>query len=213
MGPFAVVSNWLLPRLPRPDVIVVGDSLTAGAHASKRERAYPALTLQALRLGARGYRTSRVVGLPGGRVADLADLQVAPARRLVAVEVGTNDWLGYVREGPWSPTPLDQFASAYRRLLANLVSPGTALVCLGIWGPRAGRSEAGSLLADYDAVIDRECHRRGGRFLALADVHDDASCRGPAGRHTFLGTSDVMHPNDHGHRWLAELVIAASQKP
>jgi lysophospholipase L1-like esterase len=207
------VSTWFPPRQRHPDVVVIGDSLTAGAHASDRRRAYPALTLDALKLGAPGYRTSRVVGLSGGRVADLMERRLAPAHRLVVVEVGTNDWLGYVREGEWSPTPLEQFGHGYGRLLDRPLGPGAMLVCLGIWGPKAGQSEAGGVVDDYDAVIADECHRRGGTFVALADVHDDASCRGPAGRSTPFGTSDEMHPNDHGHRRLAELVLAAYGMP
>jgi lysophospholipase L1-like esterase len=205
----AAGSTRLRPRHRHPDVVIIGDSLTAGAHASDRRRAYPALTLDALRLGAEGSRTSRVIGLSGGRVADLAERRLAPARRLVVVEAGTNDWLGYVRSGGWSPTPLEQFGHSYGRLLDRMLGPEVVLICLGIWGPRAGQSEAGGAVEDYDAVIADECHRRGGRFLALAGIHDDASCRGPAGRSTPFGTSDEMHPNDHGHRRLAELVLAA----
>jgi lysophospholipase L1-like esterase len=209
----AAVSNWLRWRERHPDVVIIGDSLTAGSHASDRLHAYPALTLNALRRGAQNHRTARVVGVSGGRVADLMERRVAPARRLVVVEVGTNDWLGYVREGSWSPTPLEQFGHAYGRLLERLLAPGALLVCLGIWVPKAGQSEAGGVVEDYDAIIADECRRRGGRFRALAGVHDDASCRGPAGLSTPFGTSDEMHPNDHGHRRLAELVLAAREMP
>jgi lysophospholipase L1-like esterase len=154
-----------------------------------------------------------VVGVPGARVADLADLRLAAAHRLLIVELGTNDWLGYVMEGPWSSTPLEQFSPRYERLLDRLLAPGAALVCLGIWGPRGGRSETGSVVDDYDAAIARECCLRGGRFFSLADLHDDDSLRGPAGRRTPFGISDEVHPNDRGHRRLAGIVLEACGVP
>jgi lysophospholipase L1-like esterase len=65
------------------------------------------------------------------------------------------------------------------------------LVCLGVWGPTAGCTPEGARLADYDAAIALQCRARGGAFVVLSHVSDDG------------------HPNDVGHRLVAELVLAA----
>ncbi len=92
-----------------------------------------------------------------------------------------------------------------------MTGPGAAGVCLGIWGPPEGRSDAGGVLAEYEAAIAAACRQRGGAFVPLAAVHADPAARGPAGRRTPFGLSDAAHPNDLGHRRIALLVLAAAR--
>jgi lysophospholipase L1-like esterase len=184
----------------------VGDSLTVGEHASQADRTYAARLARSL---PGSPLTVSVHAISGGRLDDLLRLPLAPGRRLVVVELGTNDWLGYLPRGPSRPTPPDRFAEAYGRLLDRVVGPAAALVCLGVWAPARGRGEAGGVAADYDAVIADACLRRGGSFVSLSAVYEDATARGPAGRRTPFGMADTMHPNDTGHRRIAELVLEA----
>ena len=131
------------------------------------------------------------------------------------VELGSNDWLGYVPLGRWRPTPLERFSADYARLLDRLTEAGAVPVCLGIWGPADGgaevdgRAEGGAELAAYDDAISDACQRRGGAFIALSPVYETPGSRGPAGRRTPWGISDTTHPNDLGHQMIADLVLAA----
>lgn len=193
-----------------PDVLVAGDSLTAGEHASDRRRAYAPLLLGSLpeTLGRR-VRT-RVAGLSGARVADLLRRDLPAASHLVVVEVGTNDWQGYSASGPWKATPVERFDEEYGLLLDRLMAGHPTLVCLGVWGPSGGLSQVGARLNDYDDVIAAACAARRGAFVSLSPVYDDPGSRGPGGRPTPFGASDEEHPNDRGHARIAQLVSAAS---
>lgn len=188
----------------------MGDSLTAGEHASARRASYPSLLLESLRSEAGQRLSARVVGLSGGRVADLLALRPAAALRLAIIEVGTNDWLGYRPGAPWAASTGAEFREPYRSLL-DLVrgAADPLLISLGIWGPSAGISEVGGSIAELDAVIASESAARGGRFVSLTAIHDDPAMRGPAGRRTPFGISDDFHPNDRGHAAIARLVAGA----
>jgi lysophospholipase L1-like esterase len=205
----AVVSDWLRRRQRHPDIVVIGDSITAGYYASTRRRGYADVALDALALDAGDGLASRVTAVSGARVSDFLGRELPVASRVVVVEAGTNDWLGYQPDGPWRATSLDRFADGYRNLL-DQVDDGraTAVVCLGIWGPPRGRSPVGARLEDYDAVISAACEAHGASFVQLSPVYDDPSSRGPARRPTPFGPSDKTHPNDRGHVRVAELVVA-----
>jgi lysophospholipase L1-like esterase len=197
------------------DVLVVGDSLSVGEHASDLDRGYTACLTRALRGRPSDPPTVGIEAISGARLREFVERPLPPARRLVVVEIGTNDWLGYVPRGRWRPTPPEQFGADYARLLDRVTAGGAALVCLGIWGPadaRAeadGRAEGGTELAAYDDAISDACQRRGGAFVALSPVYETPGSRGPAGRRTPWGISDTTHPNDEGHRMIADLVLAA----
>ena len=192
--------------------MVVGDSLTVGEHASARRGSFPSLVLESLRAASRRKLSARVVGLSGGRAADLLRLTPPGARRLAIIEVGTNDWLGYRPEGAWSATPAGEFQATYGRLLDLVRASGEPLlISLGIWGPTGGTSEVGGSVTELDEVIASESAARGGRFVPLTAIHDDPGMRGPAGRRTALGISDDFHPNDRGHAAIARMVAAAAE--
>jgi lysophospholipase L1-like esterase len=197
------------------EVLVVGDSLCVGEHASDRDRGCGARLIQALGGDPSGPRSCGIQAISGARLRDFLKRPLPPARRRVVVELGSNDWLGYVPLGRWRPTPLERFGADYERLLDRLTEAGELPVCLGIWGPADGGAEAdgrvegGVALAAYDAAISAACHRRGGAFVALSPVYEMLGSRGPAGRRTPWGISDATHPNDLGHRMIADLVLAA----
>jgi lysophospholipase L1-like esterase len=182
-------------------------------HASDPRRSYPALVVAALTAAGGGPASTHIAGLPGGRVEDLLRRRPPAGRRLVVVEVGTNDWVGYRPRGPWRATPIAEFRRSYARLVRRLVGRGTPmLICLGVWGPSGERSEVGAALDGFDRVIAAECGARGGRFVPLSAIHDDPDARGPAGRSTPFGVSDETHPNDQGHALIAGLVAAAASR-
>lgn len=195
-------------------MLVVGDSLSVGEHASDLDRGYTACLTRALRGRPSDAPTAGIEAISGARLREFVERPLPPARRLVVVEIGTNDWLGYVPRGLWRPTPPEQFGADYARLLDRVMAGGAALVCLGIWGPADARAEAdgaaaGAGLAAYDDAISAACRTWGGAFAALSAVYDRPGTRGPTGRRTPWGISDATHPNDEGHRMIADLVVAA----
>ena len=229
----AACRRLVMVRLPKVftrdvagfEVLVVGDSLCVGEHASERDRGCGARVLRALGgdpsgppSDASGPRSSGIQAISGARLRDFLERRLPPARRLVVVELGSNDWLGYVPLGRWRPTPLERFSADYARLLDRLTEAGALPVCLGIWGPADGgaeadgRAEGGVELAAYDGAISAACHRRGGAFVALSPVYETPGSRGPAGRRTPWGVSDTTHPNDLGHQMIADLVLAACDR-
>ncbi|HXZ98775.1 MAG TPA: SGNH/GDSL hydrolase family protein [Candidatus Binatia bacterium] len=201
------------------DVVIVGDSLTVGEHASERHRGYAPLVVDSLRAAVASTPLSvRVIGVSGSRVGDFARRALPSGKRLVVLELGTNDWLGYRRDAPWEVTPLAEFRSDYGRLLDRLLGRlEPALVCLGVWGPEGGRGGAvagpgggpGVRTEEFDRVIRAECSSRGGEFVPLAALRADPTTCGPAGRWTPFGISDEGHPNDRGHALIAAALLAA----
>ncbi len=185
----------------------MGDSLTAGEHATDLDQTFVAR----IRVTCFSpFMRVRVIGRPGARVSDLARRRISPARSIAIVEAGTNDWLGYVGTRPRRQTPLEEFRDGYRQVLHKMLSPhgSTRAICLGIWAPYEPPGGIVSSL-DYDEVIAAECLCADGVFVSLAEVFTDSACHGPAGRPTAFGVSDAAHPNDLGHARIASEVCAA----
>ena len=95
---------------------------------------------------------------------------------------------------------MDEFASTYSALVGRIreKSPDAALVCVGVW-PDYGQ--------DYDAEIETACHDRQGSFVPIRDLWSTEGMRGPAGVPTPHGESDTFHPNDAGHRAIADRIL------
>jgi acyl-CoA thioesterase-1 len=170
---------------PGPSVLVVGDSITGGYYASVPDRAFTAL------LDDGNVDTVAVPGARAFRVAAAVEEQVVDAYDVVVLEVGAND-VGKSTMAEWR--------SGYRRLLDAVAasSPGADVVCLGPWNaPRPSRR--------YEAVVRELC--ADATYLPLSDLYATPGLRGPAGVETSLGASDGFHPNDAGHRAMADLLL------
>lgn len=171
-------------------MLVAGDSLAAGFFASEKDRGFTSLVADAvgrveMTTAAQAHQTLTTVAA----ITDVPD-----DLDLAVVELGTND-VGL-------PTPLPDFEQQYTGLLERIraSSPSAALVCLGTWTSDG---------AAFDEVIARTCAARGGVYVGLADAFSTASYHGPAGRDTFAGAGDEFHPNDVGHRAIADGVLKA----
>lgn len=115
---------------------------------------------------------------------------------LAMIELGTNDA---------GRTDLDAFESSYRSLLTRVLtgSPKAKVVCVGAWGVSGPNGTD-----RYDAIIERECDRRGGLFLDMTDLYMNKELTGPKGVETFAGPRDEFHPNDFGHEDIAKRLIS-----
>jgi len=186
----AAAPKFAMPSGRATRVLFTGDSLTGGFFASTKSAAFPALVQQELgevevTQAAMAHQTlttvSRVTDVPEG--LDLA-----------VIELGTNDVS--------APTPIKDFESQYASLLSKIraTSPRAYIVCLSTWA--AGGK-------DYDNVISKVCSAASGQYVSIAEANNNPANHGPAGVKTEAGTSDTFHPNDAGHRAIADSIIKA----
>jgi lysophospholipase L1-like esterase len=170
-------------------VLFAGDSLTGGYFASDQAHSFPALVKQRL-----GNVKETYPGLSNQKLTTVGRITEVPADLDLAVlELGTND-VGI-------PTALDVFRQQYGDLVARIRrrSPNVVLLCAGTW---TGNGHS------YDAVIRSVCASAGGRYVELHDIYARPGTRGPAGVLTKFGLSDTFHPNDEGHRFIANALLA-----
>ena len=73
-------------------------------------------------------------------------------------------------------------------------------MCVGVWRPKKNAET-------FDTIIKDLCEVRGGVFVSISDLAEDASLKGPEGVATFGGLSDAFHPNDRGHRMIADRIM------
>jgi lysophospholipase L1-like esterase len=182
------------PAMPR--IGFVGDSLTIGLYATSQAQAYPELVASAL-------HAQPVIQATSGIAATSLDprMPLPTGVKIVVVELGTNDLSQRVED----------FQRSYQALVGRLkrASPRTTSVCLGVWRGAADSAPlTGVLPAAFDEAIARVCP---GSFVALASLYRDPSLHGPAGRPTWKGAADWFHPNDEGHRRIADAVLEVLQ--
>ncbi len=170
-------------------VLVSGDSLAGAFFATTPEQGFVSLVSGALAPvqiteAAQAHQTLTTVA---------AITDVPSDVDLAIVELGTND----VGE----QTPLHDFDAQYGALLDRIraSSPEAAIVCLGTWTGWGG---------DYDRAIESACVGHSGRYVPLGSLFRDTANRGPEGRATFIGAGDDFHPNDLGHRAIADAILA-----
>lgn len=193
-SPTPSTSTSGLLRIPRDAkgnarVLVTGDSLAAGFFASTEAQGFSSLVT-----GALGRVTPTTVSRAHQTLSTVAGVtEVPPDLDLAVIELGTND-VGI-------PTPLADFEAQYGDLLGRIrtSSPDAALVCLGTWTADG---------AAYDETIARVCAANAGRYVSLAGLFALPELHGPGGRDTFAGPGDDFHPNDAGHRAIADAVLA-----
>lgn len=173
------------------DVLFAGDSITVGRDASTKETSFRSLVTDALE--AEGTR----IGNSSRTTAEVApDVAAAPAAQdVVVVELGTND--------VYKSTPA-QFAADYPALLDSIRtgSPGAALLCAGVW-------QSNPTQRLMDDTIQTECEKRGGRFASLAAIYADKANQSTPGQpHWDGGLTDGNHPNDAGHKKIADALLS-----
>lgn len=183
-----------LLRIPRDAagnarVLITGDSLAAGFFASTEAQGFSSLVT-----GALGRVTPTTVSRAHETLSTVAGVTDVPADLdLAVIELGTND-VGI-------PTPLADFEAQYAELVGRIrtASPDAAIVCTGTWTVDG---------AEYDGIIAGVCTANAGRYVFLADLFATPDFHGPSGRDTFVGPGDDFHPNDAGHRAIADAVLA-----
>lgn len=176
-------------------ITYLGDSLTAGLHATTEQDAYRTQLTSAVAGG--GPFEESGLRIVGGTVKQTLEgnAEFPRDQHLYIIELGTND----INE-------VDHriFSEQYEQLLLRVRegSPDAALVCLGTWRPP-------SRGANYDLVIRQECESFGGEYRRMADLEADPTHKGPAGEETYWGPSDDFHPNDAGHAAIFERAMSA----
>ncbi|HNA04146.1 MAG TPA: arylesterase [Rhodocyclaceae bacterium] len=172
---------------PGSVVLALGDSITAG-YGIARDRAWPA------QLAARSNWTIVNAGASGdttsGALARLPELLEEHLPKLVIVEIGGNDMLRRI--------DAHQIESNLRAIVYLAQQRGARVVLLGIPRPSAIGAATGRLHA---AEVYADVAKRSRSMIvhdAVADVLSDAGLR-----------LDPLHPNEEGHRRLAETIERA----
>jgi lysophospholipase L1-like esterase len=181
-----------------PSFLFLGDSLSANYYASSAANGYRELVTSET-----GGREVAFVGAAGETTSEVLGQLLATPRTgadTVVVEVGTNDLI--------HQTSLSLVEVRYAQLIHAALVRSVArarLFCLGLWSTPALAPE----VTQFDAVLQHLCTAAGGHWVPLGDLFLDPADRGPAGTATYLGVSDNYHPNDTGHRAIAERLAAA----
>ena len=175
-------------------VSFIGDSMTYGLYASEQSLGFHQLMVQEWRNDG-PVAESAVITVGGTVAATLTANEFPKDQQLYVIELGTND-----------ATRVDYgtFRTQYRDLVDRilLASPNTQLFCIGVWRAKQ--------VADvYDMVIKDACETHGGVFRSVTDLSVDPNLKGPAGVPTFAGPSDTFHPNNAGHRMIADRMLKA----
>ena len=191
------------PTWPPRRVVMAGDSITEwGRHGDPDD-----LGTGYVRLLADGPLAGSTVvnaGVGGDRVVDLVarwDVDVlAHDADLVSVHVGVNDT--WRRFDGGEATTAQEFAAAYRSLLAPLVSRGTALVLLEPFVVPVTPDQAAwdEDLGPKQAAVRRLAAEVGAAFVPLAlPMAALAADLGPE-----AVAADGVHPTALGHRRIAD---------
>lgn len=181
-------------------IMFVGASVTEGYYASEDAAAYPAATVSDLQdKGA--VVDPLVVGRAGSGTAEVLGWRLEGTPDAMVLQVATNDF--------GRGLTLQQYRKNYGAILTGLrlLGPRAKLLCLGGWRSPTEVNGAGVTGAQFDAVTLTVCNESGGRFVSLARLFQDPANHGPKGRGTFKGPADYFHPNDRGHKAIADLVV------
>lgn len=183
----------------RPDsrnlaALFIGDSLSNDSYTTAPELGWTSLVASGLGQSLPVDRS--VVATNGQTTGDALSREYPANQDLVFVELGTND-VG-------RSTPLDEFARTYASLLSGVLeaSPRAQIICLSPWNS-VERS------AEYAAAIDEACVAVGGRTTSISQIYTTQGMRAQVGDAYFGGLApDNFHPNDAGHRAIADAVLA-----
>lgn len=192
------VSEWVDPNTPlavarpvdRPlRLLFAGDSLTGGYYASTPATKFSALVAGELRTT--DVVTAQQAGQGIGTVSAITN--VDSGVDLAILQIGTNDF---------KKTPSGEFLDSYRQLMQKIrdTSPGAQFICVGAWHEGVGR---------FDAGTGNVCRSFGGRFVGVAELYRKKELHSVAGTPTEFGLADDFHPNDAGHRAIADEILGA----
>jgi acyl-CoA thioesterase-1 len=180
-------------RTPEPiDVVLFGDSVSLGRGASTTESGFSSIIAQ--RLDGLGYQTQSrtVVSALGGVYVDLKETPeaVSAPSRLIVVEVGAHS----VIEN--QTMPLATYRVAYGMILDCLQRSAAQIVVGTVpslnWTPGSLLYARASAMSE---IIREEADSRG---VGVADLWSVTKDR------PDLVSSDGMHPDDAGHRIIAD---------
>jgi acyl-CoA thioesterase-1 len=188
------VTAPLLPQQLPQQVLFIGDSITAG-YGIDKELAYPQLIEEAFRK--EGY-IIRVIngGLSGdttaGGLRRVRWLLKNTTPSLIVVALGANDMLRGL--------PVQEMTNNLRTILALLseLAPQASLVLIGMKAaPNMGREYSAAYNKSFKEVAD-----------SIKVTYIDFLLEGVAGR-SDRNLPDGIHPNELGHRTIAERLIAS----
>jgi acyl-CoA thioesterase I len=183
---------------PKPVYLAVGDSLTNGLYATDG-RGWVYMVADALP----GY-TLEVVRAPGvDNAIDFLPAELADhAPQLVTIEVGINN-INYTDGGMAGAT----FLARYVAMLTILKDAGVPRVvaCTVPWTAEVPGSIQYDRALQFNAIIN---------FTVPAFGYEVADCWGATvERWDYLSSIDKFHPNDAGHRAIADAALRAILPP
>ncbi|PGV53343.1 SGNH/GDSL hydrolase family protein [Bacillus sp. AFS037270] len=178
----------------------MGDSLTAGFAATKESKRYTAVLAQLIEEKLGYHVTQKGVYKSGSTLWQYGlpnfDLINEQNPDLITIEYGTNDLQNDNRH-----ETSYQFKYNLLQLLNKIQKEDRKIVLVTTWN-------RGTKSAPYDRVIKEVGLRRN---IPVADISsvwkNRTDTHGPKGRETPYGTSDDFHPNDKGHKEIAEVIF------
>ena len=188
---YSVVCCFMLHAVETKTLIIIGDSITAGAGVSRAE-AYPARVQR--KITCEGLEWSIVTDGVNGSVSASAAARVKAALvnkpNLIVLALGANDGLRRV--------PLATVEENLGRALALATGAGVKTLLLGLKVPD-GYSPV--FAAEVEALFTRLAQRFG-VFLLPSMLEGVANV-------AALNQADGVHPNAAGHAVIADHVFAA----
>lgn len=177
-------------------VLFIGDSLTAGWGATTEEHSFRRLVETALARHGQ-VEELRPTRKPGTGLTFANSFADIPTDADVAViELGTTDA---------DKRPSSDFARDYAADIARIRSANRSvrLICLSVWRPT--KDPTGQVANN---TIGDLCSDRYSVYVDITALFDLSSLRGPQGRETWQGVGDDFHPNDAGHRAIADAILS-----
>lgn len=195
----AALQEKATARVARPKdrpmrVLYMGDSVTMGSYTSDQSLRWPDLITEALGKG--GPVDERVVARGGVTSAQgAADMPTDGPFDLTFLMFGNNDQ---------SRSDLPTFKKTFPALVkkAKALSPKGELVCVSPFLTR-------QLAREFNTVAQATCEASGGAFVQIGPVAENLTYRAKQGDPYYGGLApDGGHPNDAGHRAIADTILA-----
>lgn len=189
----------------------MGDSLAKGAFATTEDKRYVAVLAKEIeqKLGydvvVKKGVTYDGTGVKDGGLTHVSQL-VSESPDLVTIEYGVNDANKNQKKAYTTP---EEFKKNLSTLVDDILSKSTKkpiIILTTTWN----NGENSKL---YDPIIAKVAEDKN---IPLANIIPVWQYRndtfGPEGRKTVYGTSDAWHPNDKGHKEIAESIFEVAKK-